>query len=71
MMNTNFGNMAFGKHTSQVNVVQKPPYWCQMCCGSDHTTHICSANPDSLNFVGNAQSRGGQQNYRNCYNPRW
>lgn len=71
IMNTHFSNMALGQHTSQVNVAQKPPCWCEICSGSDHSAKICGENPDSINFVGNAQRRSDQQNYGKSYNQIW
>ena len=69
MMNTHFSNMNLGKQTSQVNAIQQTPTWCEICGGSDHIVEISGTNPDLVNFVGNAQRVGDQQNYGNSYNP--
>ncbi|KAK4729591.1 hypothetical protein R3W88_022579 [Solanum pinnatisectum] len=70
MMNIHFSNLALGQQPAQVNAIQQPPSWCEICGGSDHSTEVSGANPDSVNFVGNAQRGGGQQNYGNSYNPK-
>ncbi|KAK4724659.1 hypothetical protein R3W88_027438 [Solanum pinnatisectum] len=71
MINTHFSNLALGQQPIQVNVFQQPPSWCEICGDGDHSAEVCSANPDSVNFVGNGQRGGGQQNYGNSYNPSW
>ncbi|KAK4726849.1 hypothetical protein R3W88_031766 [Solanum pinnatisectum] len=68
MMNIHFSNLALGPLPVQVNLVQQPPTWCEIYRGGDHSAEVCGANPDSVNFVGNAQRGGGQQNYGNFYN---
>ncbi|KAK4716340.1 hypothetical protein R3W88_014678 [Solanum pinnatisectum] len=46
--------------------------WDYLVCGSGtHETDQCEANPDFVNYVGNAQRGGVQQNYSNTYNPSW
>lgn len=70
-MNTNFTNMSSGQDTSQVNAFQQPSSWCEIYDESDHILEICGANPNSVNFVGNAHRGGGQQNHGNSYNPSW
>ncbi|KAK4706725.1 hypothetical protein R3W88_033689 [Solanum pinnatisectum] len=69
IMNTHFSNLALGQQPAQVNAVQQPPSWCEICGGGNYSAEVCGANPDSVNFVGNAQREGGQQNYGNSYNP--
>ncbi|XP_049406133.1 uncharacterized protein LOC125869732 [Solanum stenotomum] len=54
-----------------VNVVQHAANWCEVCGSGTHETEQCEANPDSVNYVGNAQRGGVQQNYGNTYNPSW
>ena len=54
MMNTYFSNMALGMQSTQVNAVQQPPSWCEIFGESDHGAEGNGANPDSINFVGNA-----------------
>ncbi|XP_049347870.1 uncharacterized protein LOC125812419 [Solanum verrucosum] len=54
-----------------VNVVQQASNWCEVCGSGTHETEQCEANPDSVNYVGNAQRGVGQQNYGNTYNPSW
>ncbi|KAK4707417.1 hypothetical protein R3W88_033018 [Solanum pinnatisectum] len=71
MMNTHFSNLALGQQPVQVNVVQQLPTWCEIYKGGDHSAEVCGAIPNSVNFVGNAQRGGGQQNYGNSYNPSW
>ncbi|XP_015162332.1 uncharacterized protein [Solanum tuberosum] len=71
MMNTHFSNLALGQQPAQVNAIQQPLSWCEICGGGDHSAEVCGANPDSMNFVGNAQRGGGQKNYGNSYNPSW
>uniref|UniRef100_M1DHF5 Uncharacterized protein n=1 Tax=Solanum tuberosum TaxID=4113 RepID=M1DHF5_SOLTU len=71
MMNTHFNNLELGQLPAQVNAVQQPPSWCEICGGGDHSADVCGANLDSVNFVGNAQRGRGQQNYGNSYNPSW
>ncbi|KAG5630391.1 hypothetical protein H5410_002108 [Solanum commersonii] len=50
--------MSLGQQQAQVNAI-----------GGDHIIEVCGANPNSINFVGNAQHGGGHQNYGNSYNP--
>ncbi|KAH0773520.1 hypothetical protein KY290_010657 [Solanum tuberosum] len=45
--------------------------WCEVCGSGTHETEQCEANPDFVNYVGNAQRGGVQQNYGNTYNPSW
>ncbi|XP_015159080.1 uncharacterized protein [Solanum tuberosum] len=45
--------------------------WCEVCGGGNHEAEQCEENPDSVNYVGNAQRDQGQQNYGNSYNPSW
>ncbi|XP_049364278.1 uncharacterized protein LOC125829043 [Solanum verrucosum] len=71
MMNTHFSNLSLGQQPAQVNAVQQPPIWCEICGGEDHNAEVCGANPDSVNFVGNAQRGRDHQNYGNFYNPSW
>ncbi|XP_015160406.1 uncharacterized protein [Solanum tuberosum] len=71
MMNTHFNNLSLGQQPTQVNAVQQPPTWCEICGGGDHNAEVCGANPDSANFVENAQRGGGHQKYGNSYNPSW
>ncbi|XP_015163283.1 uncharacterized protein [Solanum tuberosum] len=51
------------------NVVQQATNWYRVCGSGAHETEQCKANPDSINYVGNAQRGGGQHNYGNTYNP--
>ncbi|KAK4724023.1 hypothetical protein R3W88_026802 [Solanum pinnatisectum] len=37
MMNTHFSNLALGQQLVQVNAVQQPLSWCEICGGSDHS----------------------------------
>ncbi|XP_049397317.1 uncharacterized protein LOC125861470 [Solanum stenotomum] len=53
-----------------VNMVQQAANWCEVCGSGTHETEQCEANPN-LNYVGNAQRGGVQQNYGNTYNPSW
>ncbi|XP_049394593.1 uncharacterized protein LOC125858851 [Solanum stenotomum] len=54
-----------------VNVVQQEANWCEVCGSGTHETEQCEANPNSVNYVGNAQRSGVQQNYGNTYNLSW
>ncbi|XP_055821975.1 uncharacterized protein LOC129890445 [Solanum dulcamara] len=45
--------------------------WCEVCGSSEHVAEHCGANPESINFVGNAPKGVGNQNYGNTYNPNW
>lgn len=69
-LSTHFGNMSLGQQAAPVNAVQQTS-WCEICGSGEHTAELCRANPDSVNFVGNAQRDGGMQNYGNTYNPSW
>jgi len=44
MMNTHFSNLSLGQQPAQVNVVQQPPTWCEICGGGDHSAEVCGAN---------------------------
>uniref|UniRef100_M1DG54 Putative plant transposon protein domain-containing protein n=1 Tax=Solanum tuberosum TaxID=4113 RepID=M1DG54_SOLTU len=37
MMSTHFNNLVLGQQPAQVNVVQQPPSWCEICEGGDHS----------------------------------
>ncbi|XP_015169787.1 uncharacterized protein [Solanum tuberosum] len=37
IMTTLFSNMSLGHQQAQVNMVQQPPTWCDVCGGGDHT----------------------------------
>ncbi|XP_055826266.1 uncharacterized protein LOC129894598 [Solanum dulcamara] len=52
-------------------MVQQQNMWCEICGSSEHVAEYYRANPESVNFVGNAPRNGGNQNYRNTYNPNW
>ena len=52
--------------TQSVEQVQQAQIWCQVCGGSDHYADLSGANPESDNFIGNAQR--GSQDYSNTYN---
>ena len=54
-----------------VNIVQQKANWCEVCGSGTHETEQCEANPDSINYVGNEQRGGVQQNHGNAYNPSW
>lgn len=69
-MNTQFSNLNLGPQQSPMNLVQQTQTWCEVCGNGDHSADACSANPESVNFVGNAQ-RQGNQNFGNTYNPVW
>ncbi|KAK4729977.1 hypothetical protein R3W88_022965 [Solanum pinnatisectum] len=71
MINIHFINLALGQQSAHVNAVQQPPSICEICEGGDHSAEVYGANPDSVNFVGNAQRGRGQQNYGNSYNLSW
>ncbi|XP_049345100.1 uncharacterized protein LOC125809545 [Solanum verrucosum] len=60
MMNTHFNNLALEQQPTQVNTVQQPPTWYEICGGGDESAEVCGANLDSVNFIG--------QNYGNLYN---
>ncbi|KAK4731208.1 hypothetical protein R3W88_024196 [Solanum pinnatisectum] len=51
-----------------VNVVQQEASWCGVCGSGAHETKLCKSNSNSVNYVGNDQRDGGQQNYGNTYN---
>ena len=53
-MNTHLTTMVSEQYTSQVNAFQQPSSWCEIYNESDHSSEICGANPNSVNFVGNA-----------------
>ena len=55
MMTTHFSNMSVGQQQAQVNTVQQPQTWCEVCGGGDHNDEVCGANLESVHFVGNAQ----------------
>lgn len=38
-----------------MNDVHQPPFWFKIYGSGDHATEFSRANPDSVNFVGNAQ----------------
>ncbi|KAK4708672.1 hypothetical protein R3W88_029597 [Solanum pinnatisectum] len=40
MMTTQFNNMSLGQQQAQVNMVQKPPTWCEVCGGRDHNAKV-------------------------------
>lgn len=44
-----------------MNILQQPQGWCEMCGsgGYGHVAKYYKANPDSMNFVGNAQRDEG------------
>ncbi|KAK4737094.1 hypothetical protein R3W88_000791 [Solanum pinnatisectum] len=54
IMTTHFSNMSLGHQQAQLNMVQQPQTWCEVCGGGDHTAKVCGANPESVHFVGNA-----------------
>lgn len=64
-----FKQMALNQ--APVNVVQQAANWCEVCSSGNHKTEQCEANPNFVNYVGNAQRGGVQQNYGNTYNPSW
>ncbi|XP_015162889.1 uncharacterized protein [Solanum tuberosum] len=45
---------------AHVNIVHHVANWCEVCGSGAHETDQCEANPDSVNYVGNAQ-RGGEE----------
>ncbi|XP_049382857.1 uncharacterized protein LOC125847236 [Solanum stenotomum] len=71
VMTPHFNNISLGQQQAQVNMVQQPQAWCEVCGGGDHSAEVCGANPESVHFVGNAQRGGNHQNYGNTYNPSW
>lgn len=42
-----------------------------MCGSSESIFNYCGANPEYVNFVGNAPRGGASQDYGNTYNPSW
>jgi len=56
---------------AHVNVVHQAASWCGICSSGAHETELCKANPDFVNYVGNAQRGGGHKNYGNTYNSSW
>ncbi|XP_055830789.1 uncharacterized protein LOC129899801 [Solanum dulcamara] len=71
MMTTHFNTIAKGQQKASVSIVQQPPTWCEVCENNEHVAEYCGANPESVNFMGNAPRNGGNQNYGNTYNPNW
>ncbi|KAK4721325.1 hypothetical protein R3W88_011558 [Solanum pinnatisectum] len=45
--------------------------WDYLANNGAHETEQCEANPNSVNYLGNVQRGGVQQNYGNTYNPSW
>jgi len=58
MMNTHFRNMNLGQPQTEVNAVQHPQGWCEVCGSSEHVNDYCGANPIFGDYVGITQ-RGG------------
>lgn len=54
MTNTHFSNVALGQLPTQVDAVQQPRSWCEICGGSDHRANVCGENKYFVNFLGNA-----------------
>ncbi|KAK4731744.1 hypothetical protein R3W88_024732 [Solanum pinnatisectum] len=54
-----------------VNMVQHASNWFGVCGSGAHETKQCEVNSNFVNYLGNAQRGGGQQNYGNTYNPSW
>ncbi|KAK4709062.1 hypothetical protein R3W88_029987 [Solanum pinnatisectum] len=48
-----------------INMVQQISNWSGVCDSGAHETEQCEANPNYINYLGNAQ------NYGNTYNPSW
>ncbi|XP_055824226.1 uncharacterized protein LOC129892666 [Solanum dulcamara] len=71
MMTTHFNTLAKGQQQASVSMVQQQLMWCEVCGSSEHVAEHCGANPESINFVGNAPKGIGNQNYGNTYNPNW
>ncbi|XP_049358690.1 uncharacterized protein LOC125823346 [Solanum verrucosum] len=65
------GNPGWPLNGAPVNVIQQAANWCGVCGSGANETKLCEENPDSVNYLGNAQKGGGQQNYGNTYNPSW
>lgn len=64
-----FKQLALNQTT--LNVVQQTLNWCGVCGSATHETEQCEADPDYVNYVGNAQRGQNQQDYGKSYNPSW
>ncbi|KAK4737889.1 hypothetical protein R3W88_001586 [Solanum pinnatisectum] len=66
-MTLHFKQMALNH--APVNIIHQAANWCEVCGSRAHKTEQCEANPNFVNYVGNAQRGGVQQNYGNTYQP--
>lgn len=66
-----FNNLSLGQKQALANMVQQQKNsWCDVCRGKDHYMEHYGANPEVVNFVGNA-NKGGHQGFGNNYYPNW
>ncbi|KAK4721362.1 hypothetical protein R3W88_011595 [Solanum pinnatisectum] len=68
-MTLHFKQMALNH--APVNIVQQAANLCEVCGSGTYETDQCEANPNFVNYMGNAQRGGVQQNYGNTYKHSW
>lgn len=69
-MNIQFINLSLGYTSSTTNAVHQTQSWCELCGSNDHEINTSAVNPDSVNYMGNAQCQGNQ-NFSNTSNVNW
>ncbi|XP_049364731.1 uncharacterized protein LOC125829559 [Solanum verrucosum] len=59
MMITHFSNLALGQQPTQVNAVQHPPTWCEICGGGDHSAKNLEKQFGQFASAQNSRPQGG------------
>ncbi|XP_015168125.1 uncharacterized protein [Solanum tuberosum] len=63
MVNTHFSNLSMGQQPAQVNAVQQPPTWCEICGGGDHSAELEELAPKKRNVESASKESEGIPRY--------
>lgn len=66
-MTTQFKKLSMNQSLTQLNTVQQTLGWCKIIRNNGDIVVLCGANPESVNFIGNAHTLS----YVNPYNQKW